>query len=379
MLRLAHATVREGFMSIRTAVIVGCATGFCTLMAGSAMARTHNPASSPDLLHQRPAGALFRAEGIRWFSSGHCTRRGNPHCTSFEGLRAATFSGLLALKQASHCHLTVSGGTEAGHAVGRYSHHAGYKLDVLPNRCLDHYIPRHFERVPTRGDGATQYHGHGPVTFAREGSHWDITFGGVPDSLPGRKGVKPPTGPGDDKAGIGHGEDKPMTGRGDDKALTGNGDDTDLGGGDDRAVTGADADKPDIPPGADKPGAPLGADKPGTSHGAAKPGTPHGTDKPGTPLGADKPGTSHGAAKPGTSHGAAKPGTSHGTDRPRASLGTGEPGTSHGTDKAETGRGDDRPGSRRGALRPAGAPRAAGTDRRHADVVSGLIDPDDDD
>ncbi|MCO6007179.1 hypothetical protein NE236_19540 [Actinoallomurus purpureus] len=359
-------------MSIRTAVIVGCATGFCTLMAGSAMARTHTPASSPDLLHQRLAGALFRAEGIRWFSSGHCTRRGNPHCTSFEGLRAATFSGLLALKQASRCHLTVSGGTEAGHAVGRYSHHAGYKLDVLPNRCLDHYIPRHFERVPTRGDGSTQYRGPGPVTFAREGSHWDITFGGVPDSLPEHKGVKPPAGPGDDKPSIGRGEDKPMTGRGDDKPMTGGGDDKalmggggdpDISGDDDRAVTGT---------GADKPGTPPGVDKPGTSLGADKPGTPPGVDKPGTPHGAAKPGASPGAAKPGTSHGADKPGMPHGADKP---------GTPHGADKAETGRGDDRHGPRRGALRSAGVPRAAGTrtDRRHADVVSGLIDPDDDD
>lgn len=189
-------------MSIRTAVIAGCAAGFCTLMTGTAMARTHTPTSEPGLLHQRLAGALLRAVGVRWVSSGHCSRRHNPRCTSFEGLRASTFAGLLALKEASHCHLTVSGGTEAGH----YSHGTGYKLDLLPNRCLDRYIPQHFERVPTRGDGAAQYRAPGPVTFARERSHWDITFGGVPDSLPGRKDARP--SPGRDAV---RGEDRPGT------------------------------------------------------------------------------------------------------------------------------------------------------------------------
>ncbi|MEV5705396.1 hypothetical protein [Actinoallomurus sp. NPDC052274] len=196
-------------MSIRTAVIAGCAAGFWTLMAGSAMARTHTPTSEPGLLHQRLAGALFRAVGVRWISSGHCSRRGNPHCTSFEGLRAATFAGLMALKGASHCHLTVSGGTEAGHAAGRYSHGGGYKLDLLPNRCLDTFIPHHFEHVPTRGDGAAQYRAPGPVTFARERSHWDVTFGGVPDSLTGWKGAK--TSPDHEPDKTGRPEDRPGT------------------------------------------------------------------------------------------------------------------------------------------------------------------------
>jgi hypothetical protein len=223
MLRLAHATVREGYMSIRTAVIAGSALGFCTLMAGSAMARTHTPASPPSLLHQRLATALFRTAGVRWISSGHCSRRGNPHCTSFEGLRAATFAGLLALKEASHCRLTVSGGTEVGHAAGRFSHGAGYKLDVLPNRCLDAFIPRNFPRMPTRGDGAAQYRAPGPITLAREGSHWDITFGGAPDSLRLRKGSKGAPVRSDDRPGSGRGDDRPETGRRDDRPGIGRG------------------------------------------------------------------------------------------------------------------------------------------------------------
>ncbi|GAA4632664.1 hypothetical protein GCM10023196_066970 [Actinoallomurus vinaceus] len=220
------------------------------------------------MLHQRLVGALFRAGGIRSISTGHCARRANPHCTSFEGLRAATFSGLLALKQASHCHLTVSGGTEAGHAAGRYSHYAGYKLDVLPNRCLDGYIPHHFHRLATRGDGAAQYRGRGPVTFAREGSHWDITFGAAPGSPIGHKGVKPPVERGDDKPGIGQGEDKPMTGREDDEPTTGGDGDIVTGGGAEKS--GGDKAVPTTGSGDVKPVAGGGKDGPGTGRGARR-------------------------------------------------------------------------------------------------------------
>ncbi|MCO5970089.1 hypothetical protein [Actinoallomurus soli] len=210
------------------------------------MARTHTPTSQPGLLHQRLAGALLRAVGVRWVSSGHCSRRGDSRCTSFEGLRAATFAGLLALKEASHCHLTVSGGTEAGHAAGRYSHGAGYKLDLLPNRCLDRYIPEHFERVPTRGDGAVQYRAPGPVMFARERSHWDITFGGAPDALPGRKGVRTPPG-----------RDPDRTGRGED---------------------GPEAEQPDRPGAGHAPGRPVGAPGPNTPDRGHGNGGPTGID-----------------------------------------------------------------------------------------------------
>ncbi|MEV0408961.1 hypothetical protein, partial [Actinoallomurus sp. NPDC050550] len=280
-------------MSIRTTVIAGCAVGFCTLMAGpAAMARTHNPASAPNLLHQRLARVLLRAGGIRSISSGHCARRANPHCTSFEGLRAATFSGLLALKQASRCHLTVSGGTEAGHAAGRFSHHGGYKLDVLPNRCLDGYIPRHFQRVATRGDGATQYRGPGPVTFAREGSHWDMTFG-APGSPIGHKGVRPPTGQGVDKPGIGQGEDKPMTGRDDDEFPT--------GGGDDDALTGG---------GAEKSGS--GKTIPVTGDSKAVPATGNGKTVPATGDSKAVPATGNGKTVPAAGDGKTVPATGNG-------------------------------------------------------------------
>lgn len=159
-------------MSIRLAFMVGCAAALSALMHGSAEAR-----DTPSVvLHQETATAMLRAVGIRWMSSGGCTDRWNPHCTSFEGVRARTIGGLLDLRDDSGCPLVVSGGTEAGHAPGPYSHEAGYKLDVLPSRCFDAFVRHSFTRIRTRGDGAPQYRGPGGSTFAREPSHWDITF-----------------------------------------------------------------------------------------------------------------------------------------------------------------------------------------------------------
>jgi hypothetical protein len=160
-------------MSIRLAIIVGCAAAFSALTHGTAEAREAPSA----VLHQETASAMLRAVGIRWVSTGGCTDRWNPHCTSFEGVRPRTIGGLLDLKDDSGCPLVVSGGTEVGHAPGPYSHEAGYKLDVLPNRCVNAFIRRNFTRIRTRGDGAPQYREPEGSTFAREPSHWDITFG----------------------------------------------------------------------------------------------------------------------------------------------------------------------------------------------------------
>lgn len=159
-------------MSIRLMIIIGCAAALCALMHGTAAAR-EEPST---VLHQQAAIAMLRAVGVRTVSSGGCTDRWNPHCTSLEGVRLRTVGGLLELRDDSGCPIVVSGGTEAGHATGALSHGAGYKLDVLPNRCLNAYIRRSFPPIRTRGDGARLYQGPDRATYAREPSHWDITF-----------------------------------------------------------------------------------------------------------------------------------------------------------------------------------------------------------
>jgi hypothetical protein len=163
-------------MSKRLTVIACCAMAFFGLTAGTAHAWTHDRKTPTAMMRQQEAGAMLRLAGLRWISSGRCTRRANPRCTSFDGIRPATLDGVLRLRQSSRCGLVISGGTETGHAQGRFSHGGGYKLDVLPNRCINRFIKGHYRHVPTRGDGAALYQATGRTTFAREPSHWDITF-----------------------------------------------------------------------------------------------------------------------------------------------------------------------------------------------------------
>lgn len=159
-------------MSIRVLVTAGCAAAFCALTPGMAQARE----APSTVLHEQAAAAMLRSVGIHRVSSGRCGYRWDAHCTSLEGVRFGTVGGVLQLKEASGCPIVISGGTEVGHAPGPLSHGAGYKLDLVPNRCLDGYVKRHFRRVRVRGDGAAQYLTPTGTIFAREPSHWDVTF-----------------------------------------------------------------------------------------------------------------------------------------------------------------------------------------------------------
>ncbi|MEV5570575.1 hypothetical protein AB0L06_11015 [Spirillospora sp. NPDC052269] len=125
-------------------------------------------------LTQSTAERMLFAHHVRWRSNGHCHDRANPSCTSFEGLLHGSLDDLFAFGRLSGCPLTVSGGTEHGHARGRLSHGTGHKIDVMPTACLDRFIPRRFRHIGLRGDNAELYRSHTGVVFAREPSHWDI-------------------------------------------------------------------------------------------------------------------------------------------------------------------------------------------------------------
>lgn len=164
-------------MSTRLTVIVCCAAAFFASTAGTARAWTHDRNTPSAPLRHQEAGALLRVAGLRWISSGHCSRRRNPHCTSFDGLRPSTLDGVLRLRERSHCPLVISGGTERGHSHGQFSHGHGYKLDILPSRCLNRFVRHTFRRIGRRGDGAVQYRAVPTRSlYARERSHWDVTF-----------------------------------------------------------------------------------------------------------------------------------------------------------------------------------------------------------
>lgn len=129
-----------------------------------------------DRLQQQIALSTLRLNGIRLRSNGDCSNRYRLGCTSLQGIRRGSIAGLLAFKQRSRCRITVSGGTERGHAPGRYSHWNGYKIDVLPNRCIDRYITKRFKYLGLRGDGAELYRSPSGGVYANEGSHWDLLY-----------------------------------------------------------------------------------------------------------------------------------------------------------------------------------------------------------
>jgi hypothetical protein len=128
-------------------------------------------------LTQSQAAAKLRAAGVSWSSSGGCTDRGRPNCTSFEQINTATVDGVITLKRASGCAITITGGTETGHASGTYSHWNGYKVDINPTTCVTDYIKRTFTSIgPRPGDGAPQYRSAAGNIYARESNHWDVLF-----------------------------------------------------------------------------------------------------------------------------------------------------------------------------------------------------------
>ena len=144
--------------------------------AGFALAGTLAVAPAASAVSQASAESQFRAAGVGWTSSGGCTTRSNPTCTSFEGIRQATISGGITLKRASGCALTITGGTEVGHASGTYSHYNGYKVDIARSTCNDNYITGHYAYIGLRGDGYPQYQAASGNVYVNEGSHWDITY-----------------------------------------------------------------------------------------------------------------------------------------------------------------------------------------------------------
>ncbi|MGW0557454.1 hypothetical protein ACWDZ6_25285 [Streptomyces sp. NPDC002926] len=123
------------------------------------------------------ASSMFRSSGITWSSSGGCSDRNNPTCTSFEQLNLDTAKGAQTLKSATGCALNITGGTETGHAGGTYSHWNGYKLDYAKSACVTNYIKNTFSYIGARpGDGAPQWKSGSGNVYADEGSHWDVIY-----------------------------------------------------------------------------------------------------------------------------------------------------------------------------------------------------------
>jgi hypothetical protein len=139
-------------------------------------ARARPPGSAGSRLSHIQAVRVLHAAGISLRSSGACGDRDRSVCTSLDGIRRSAIQGLLTLRRNSGCPIVVTGGTEAGHAKGRYSHGNGYKVDVQSDRCVTGHIMRITRYAGTRDDGADSYRARDGSMYYREPDHWDILF-----------------------------------------------------------------------------------------------------------------------------------------------------------------------------------------------------------
>ncbi|KAI1170656.1 hypothetical protein F4777DRAFT_104598 [Nemania sp. FL0916] len=145
-------------------------------LAAASLAQAGVVERSGTKLTQAQAASQLSAAGIGWTSSGGCTAKSNPTCTSFDGVYSGTVQGAITLKGACGCTVTITGGTETGHASGTYSHANGYKFDFAKNSGLNSYITNSFTKIADRSDGYPQWEAASGNIYCDEGNHWDVTF-----------------------------------------------------------------------------------------------------------------------------------------------------------------------------------------------------------
>lgn len=117
------------------------------------------------LSSERTIEAL-EAAGIKIWESA-------PGRTSLTGMQAVVTQEVLNLRYGCNCALTITGGTESGHAGGEYSHSSGYKVDIDDTSVINNYIQSRYTPAGVRSDGAQLYK-NGCTTYAKESDHWDI-------------------------------------------------------------------------------------------------------------------------------------------------------------------------------------------------------------
>ncbi|WP_424185950.1 hypothetical protein ACOBQX_29415 [Actinokineospora sp. G85] len=162
--------MRPVLLRIATAAFAACAAIALGSATASATADAPVTVQVTKLSHS-DAAARLSSSGIGISSSGGCSDRNNPTCTSLSQVNLATIQGAQTLKRASGCGLTVTGGTEVGHASGTYSHWNGYKLDFSLSSCLTSYIKNNFRSI-----GGSKWEAGSGNIYYLESNHWDVTF-----------------------------------------------------------------------------------------------------------------------------------------------------------------------------------------------------------
>ncbi len=157
---------------LRPLIGVSVAAAMAVATAGTALAASADDvdASAKKLSHSQATSRLDDA-GIAVVSSGGCSDRNKSNCTSLEQVNEDSIKGAITLKKASGCALTVTGGTETGHASGTYSHWNGYKLDFRMTSCLTSWVKNHYASI-----GGSKWKSASGNVYYNENNHWDVTY-----------------------------------------------------------------------------------------------------------------------------------------------------------------------------------------------------------
>lgn len=147
-------------------IVIIIAAAFVTMTIGTGQA-----AAAVAKMSHAQAVAKFTEYGMDIWSSGNCTDRNNPNCTSFEQINTETVRGAITLTTYSGCHLTLTGGTETGHGDGTYTHWNGYKLDMSLTSCLADYVSSNFAYI-----GGSRWQSPAGNVYYKEPDHWDVLF-----------------------------------------------------------------------------------------------------------------------------------------------------------------------------------------------------------
>lgn len=163
--------VLRATVGVSTVALTLCGATYAAQATTSAPAAPASAHTTATKLHNADAVSRLDGSGIKVTSSGSCSDRNKSNCTSLEQVNLTTIKGAQTLKKASKCALTVTGGTETGHASGTYSHWNGYKLDFHMTSCLTKYVKGNFSSI-----GGSKWKSKAGNVYYDEGNHWDVTF-----------------------------------------------------------------------------------------------------------------------------------------------------------------------------------------------------------
>lgn len=156
----------------------GCGTGpACTppqtCQNGACSASNSTTLTDAEARRQLAAAGITDADIT---STGNCSDKTKPNCTSLDGMQQSTINEMIAFKNAcTGCTIKITGGTEVGHEAGSCSHSSGCKFDMAVNTKVDDYITKNYTPAGTRADGAKLYKSPSGAIYAREGNHWDVS------------------------------------------------------------------------------------------------------------------------------------------------------------------------------------------------------------